>query len=423
MSQVKIFSKENEQAILGALIIAPETRPQLNISADEFYLDRHKMIFRAIDKSIATVGVLETNYLTIQTVLEDSGELDTVGGPAYLTTLANSTPTSLFASGHADIVRNKAEQRKHFQTGQDIMLSAMNGGVDVSAIVQQLVGNMTVVSTTSKIGDMLDDYSDWLDDRIANPVKFIGHQTPWGEFNRVLGGSEPGLSYVIMGDKDVGKTVMLIQLAAHWASKGLHVDVYELEMTAERLLQRVVAIESGVSTKKQIKGEMTQIERDNIDRALKRISSWPLFIDDSTHWTSMAIRADMTRKKIRRKNADIVMVDYLALLKDRPELKEHERQEIAAKNLRDMGKDLKIAVWQVASVTHAGTMRGSKEIQYAQDKIFLIQKDNTDSRVRLITPDKMRDGLALDTENTGNPTVRLVFAAGLPKLGEVAHGR
>ena len=371
-------SREFERAYLGSALIDPSVIIEYPIDTNDLYYEDNRAIYIAMKNVLDRHGKLD--FLLLQ---------EEFGNPAQLADLLNSTVSALNADAYAAKIRKAAEARDIMAVASKMANDAAHGELDTSGYIERITNAIRVTGTTDDLKDAADNYVAWMQQREENPSDVWGIPSPWDAFNRITGGLHKKESTLIFGKSGVGKTVAVLQMGYHAACHGYRVDFYELEMSKENLISRLVAMKSRVPTDKVNSGKLTDIEKHKVLDAVEFVKGLPIRISDATHWTSQEIRADQQK---RRERADMVIVDYLALLQDKAD-NAYERVEGAAKTLRQMAKDLDQVVLTVGSQVKDGSIKGTAEVKYTQDMTWFLEQTNDDVNdpCRDLVPDKLRN--------------------------------
>jgi replicative DNA helicase len=406
-------NKKAEEALIGSILINPDIEAELSIIPEDFYIIRHQWIWEAFQQ-LKKEGV-EIDYLTTINELDKRGRLAELGGPAYLTSLINSTPTSYHAPGYAKIVKEDKLRRMIIQVANELAKEAYSDETpNVEDSIRKL-GDLIYLDKRPKEvdGEAIRKY---VLDRLENPIdplKPWGIPMPWDLLNKATGGLHKGRATLIKGESGLGKTIMVCQLAKYAAECGYNVDIYELEMSEEDLMLRWISADTEIETHKIHRGDLSDYDQTKIFRAVERIEKLPIRVD-TNGWSSAEIRADQTKKKARGERVDLVVVDYLGLVKERSDIKAWEQVEYSAKALRQAAKELDFALVTVVSEVKDGSIKGSAEVRYAADDIWELKKTEGDAiDVRFY---KSRYGGGVSADTLGGGAVTLYKDRKYPKL-------
>jgi replicative DNA helicase len=421
MSEIAIYSTDAEQAVIGSVLIHPESFPELAIEADEFYLAQNRLIweaFRRLDD-----GHKAIDYLTVQEQLKSEGKLDEVGGPAYLMHLINATISSRHVQDYAEIVRDRANRRGMLRLAAKMAASAHDLDCDLPAaqgrFIDQLFKSQRIGKGARHIEEFLSHYYDLLQAWSDNPREVYGLETGIRDFDRVVGGLQKKTTFILSGEPGIGKSILAFQMAMGAAEAGHAAAIYEMEMDGDVVIGREIASRTCIPTRDQRSGQIGSDQWPLLTNAIDRLAGLPVYLSTDTHWTTTTLRADLTRLK-KKANIELAVVDYLFLLNDRA-ADDNERTALISRQLHHIAKDLDLAMIVVNSMVKSGygavvpsteSLRGSGQIGYDADLVgFLtrhLPEDGGPARanVRTLTLSKNREG--------GKRLMHLVQSEGIP---------
>lgn len=375
-----ICSKETEEALLGALMIDPSALYRVAVDPFDFHFAQNRKVYVAIHELMRKHGSVDQVLLSKQLNGVDQG---------WFWGLINVVPSALHIEAYASEVRELAERREMLDIAGDIAKSAYAGRVDLSHFNKRLADSVRADGETRGVSTK--EYYDYLVERDRKPDEVWGIPAPWGDFNKVTGGLHKRRSTLFIGQPGVGKTVAVMQIGLIAAQKGHKVSVYSLEMSERDLVGRWVAMMTRIPEKRVHRGILKPGQIVKIEQALEEIEALPIRISEETHWTSMGINADL----VKHGGSDLVIVDYLAKLKD-PGEKRYNAEAQASSNLRDGAKNLGHALIMVASMVKDGSVKGAAEVAYVQDETWRIEKSafdgGVDDRIVKMFPSKQRHG-------------------------------
>src|SRR5262245_26492023 len=311
---------EAEEAVLGSLLIDPDAILQIStfLQPADFYLERHSWIYDAI--CVLHERRQPPDLVTLSDELERRKQLDEIGGPAYLTSLINATPTSIHAEYYGHIVERTAVLRRLIEAAGKIAQLAYQDTEDVDEVVDRAeeiicgVSERRVDRDLRPIRQVLDRYYDRIEYLYQHQGEIIGIPTGLADLDKLLGGLQRSDVVVMAGRPGMGKTSlalsMALQAARQWKKR---VAIFSLEMSDEQLVQRLVSAETGIDSQRLRLGNIRADEWPTFYQAIRLLSETSIFIDDTA-----AISALDLRSKARRLHAehglDLVIVDYLQLM-------------------------------------------------------------------------------------------------------------
>lgn len=394
------FSRESEEALLGGLLIRPEYLNTISLSPEEFFIVRHQMVY----ESMLRLGA-NCDYVALIEDLRSRGKLDEVGGQQFITSLPNLCPNSYNLEIHENIIRDKASRRKMLEIASDLARKAYDEESEISDTVSSVVTNL--VTTARPVGgavhikSFLQDLHEEVLERSKNPRDIYGLATGLHDFDKITHGLQKGEQIILSGAPGTGKSLLGFQLACGMAENGYPGVVYELEMKGIAVMRRRVSALSKIKTYNMLSGKEMNEYWDAFIRAAEKMEKLPIYLSQETNWTTMQIRADISRLK-QKYGIDWFMIDYMEKLNDPGD--RDERMGRISKNLSDIAKDLDVAGLTLQSVVKSGfgksrgemgDISGPHNVAHDADQLLIMTKgtvDNpSDNDLRTITWDKIRE--------------------------------
>ncbi len=386
---------EAEQAVLGALLIDPDAIVKIVplVRAEDFYLEKNAWIFEAI---IALHEQRQPiDFLTIVTELERRDKINDVGGAAYITGLINATPTAANVEQYAHIVEHTAIQRRLIQASTQIAGLAYDSPDDVDTLIDKSedlvfqVAQRRISRDLKPIRLAVDQFLDRLDYIQRHPSDLLGVATGFYDLDKLLGGFQPSDLIIVAGRPGSGKTSLALSIMENAAIRNRkRVALFSLEMSAEQLVQRLVAARAGIDSQNLRVGKISDLEYPELIRATGVLSESQIFIDDSAALTPLEIRA-----KARRLHAeyglDMIIIDYLQLMTVSGRV-ENRVQEISqiSRQLKGLARDLRVPVVALSQLSRAvesrqdhrpqlADLRESGSIEQDADVVIFIFREKT----------------------------------------------
>lgn len=240
-------SIDAECAVIGGLMLAPDAWPKIadKLSEGDFYRRDHQLIYRAIAEMAEADPPKPYDAVTLGEWFESQGLGEHVAGGAYLSELANNTPSAANIVAYAEIVRDKAILRQLIEAGTTIVNDAfVPEGRESAALIESAQASILALSMRSVAGGlgMVRGHarSMW-DELVAEssddaPTREF---SPWPEVNDLIQRARPGDLIILAARPSVGKTALALEVAEHHASQhGAAVAVFSLEMSATDLTKR-----------------------------------------------------------------------------------------------------------------------------------------------------------------------------------------
>lgn len=406
------YSKEAEEALLGSLIINPEIMPEITLRGDEFYVTRHKWIFDAMRKLDEQSQAID--MVTLSEELAKHGQLEELGGSAYITALITQSPNSYNAPHYADIIRDKARRRSDLKIANMIAEGAFNGGVDRAKMVDLLTKNSNNGRGAVRLSTGLVDFTRMVEERAESPRDVWGYSTGIVDLDNRIGGLQKQQTTMLVGAPGVGKTTLMLQMALHLAKSGRPGVVYELEMDMQpRLIARLMSMMVGVPVRAMMSGRMDDHWPSFTD-GIAKLEAMNLYVSDNPIMDSMAVRADVARMKAQY-GIEWVALDYLNLLTDKDGGTGNENTTNKATRFRQICREFDVAGVTIQSVNkegmkavvpHLADMSGPAEVAFSADNVFFLVQDPEIQQDFKLLPAKQRDG------DKGNAPIPLIKPKG-----------
>ncbi|MCH8028968.1 MAG: replicative DNA helicase [Candidatus Dadabacteria bacterium] len=421
---------EAEQSVLGSVLIDSSAINQVLeiLGTDDFYKEAHRKIFGAmieLDSASKPIDVLSLyEYLKSQVQL-----LEDVGGSSYITYLPEVVPSVLNVGYYAKIVKEKAMLRKMIETASVITREAQSEDVDIEEFVERSEQSILDVAQNKVRPSFYD--SKELTARALEIVETMhlrkehvtGIATGFQKLDYITSGFQPSDLIVLASRPGLGKTSLSLDVAVHAAVEGGHsVGIFSLEMTKEQLILRMLSGMSEVNYSRIRSGFISDSDLKKLFKKAQVLSEANIFIDDTPAITVLELRAKARRQK-REKRLDLLIVDYLQLMRSskRTESREREIAEISA-SLKALAKELEIpiiAISQLSRQTEArvdrrpqlSDLRESGALEQDADVVIFIHRQDA---YRTKPEEKaQRDGIAeiiVEKQRNGpTGTVKLLF--------------
>ena len=358
-----------EESLLGALLLSREVVGQvseLGLQVEHFYKPSHQHIYSAIRGLMATGQPVDV--VTVADELRRNGLLDEVGGGQALLELQNATPAISNASRYAKIVQDTAVLRRLISVAGEITELAYLEPDDVTKALDEAetkvfeVAEDRVVDSTRPLSDLLPIAMDKLQETFERGDIITGVATGLNDLDELLSGLQPSSLNIVGARPSVGKTALGLGIATHVA-KTTHkpVLVFSLEMGHAELTQRILSSEAEVESQKLRSGRLAEADWTKIGRAINRIDSVPLYLDDNPRVTVMEIRAKARRLKSRHGGLALIMIDYLQLMSSGASV-ENRQLEVSeiSRGLKILARELDVPILALSQLSRNLETRADK---------------------------------------------------------------
>jgi replicative DNA helicase len=328
-----------------------------------FYREANRRIFRAMMGLYNRGDVIDA--VTLADALKSAGELEGVGGMAYLAQLVDAVPTAANIEYHCKILRDKGILRRLIESATDIVqeaYEAASGDVDEALDrAEQRIFEIAEAKQRSGfvwIKEILWPTFERIEELQRSPGAVTGVPTGFPELDNMTAGFQPGDLIVLAGRPSMGKTALALNFAQHASIEAeVPVALFSLEMSKESLVQRLLCAEGRVDSSRLRRGALQDDEYERLATAAGFLNTAPVWIDDTPAISSLELRA-----KARRLKAEVelglIVVDYLQLMTG-PGRVENRQQEISAisRGLKAVGKELGVPVLALSQLSRAPEQR------------------------------------------------------------------
>ena len=355
-----------EESLLGAMLLSAEAvaiASELCVPED-FYRPLHGQIFGSIIELVRAGK--EIDWVTVSEKLREKGAPDI--DPALLTSLQLNTPSATNAQFYADIVRDKARQRKLIEISGRIADEAYTITDDVDAVVDAAERMILEVRDTAKYDSvssllpLLIDELNLLEERSENKGAITGIETGYRKVDEVLRGLQSSSLTIVGARPSVGKTAFALGILLHVGSVLRRPSLYfSLEMSRNELAERILATSALIDSSRLKTGELSNIEWDQAQASITRLHDAPIFVDDNPNLTVMDVRARARRIKQQHGDLGVVIVDYLQLMSSRSRT-ENRQVEVAemSRGLKILARELSCPVIALSQLSRGLESRTDK---------------------------------------------------------------
>ncbi len=332
---------EAEESLIGAMLLSPEavSIAYETVSAEDFYRPLHGQIFTAI---LALANAAEpVDYVTVQAKLQEHGaaavEL------AVLSSLQLNTPSAANALHYAEIVRDKAQQRRLIAVAGEVVDEAYRPTDDVVGLIDEAERKINAIADNRKIDSvsplqrLLLAEADILETRGETRGQLNGLETGYRSLDLILQGLQPTSLTIIGARPGTGKTAFALGVLVHVGAVVQRPALYfSLEMSRQELAERILASTARIDSSKLRTGDLSESDWNRAHEAFGFLQSAKVFIDDNPALTVMDVRSRARRIKQQQGDLGVVIVDYLQLMSSR------SRAENRQVEVSEMSRSLKI---------------------------------------------------------------------------------
>jgi len=430
---------EAERSILGAVLLDNNA---LNIAIEklrpeDFFHDHHRRIYQQMIALGDTQQAIDLVTLTEQ--LQRSGELEAVGGAAYVAQLMDGMPRVTNVEHYARIVKDKALLRGLIHATNAIQQQALEAEDDADAILDHaessifLLAEDRVRSSLVGLHDVVTRSRERISRIYQGGQRITGLSTGYDLLDNLTSGLQPSELIILAARPSMGKTAFALNLAENVAvHAGKPAVIFSLEMSKESLLLRLLSADAKIDSHKFRTGHLNQEDKGKIPRSLAHLSGAPLWIDDAGSATVVEMGAKLRRLK-REKGLSLAIVDYLQLVSARGRFS-NRNEEISSitRGLKALAKELEVPLLVLSQLTRAperedreprlADLRESGAIEQDADVVMFIHRPNFYKKSSEVSMEERgeTDLIIAKQRNGPTDTVRFVFQGSFTRFEQRA---
>jgi replicative DNA helicase len=430
---------EAEESLIGAMLLSPEAVSVAyeTVAPEDFYRPLHGQIFSAI---IALANASEpVDYVTVQAKLQEHGAMAVE--LAVLSSLQMNTPSAANAQHYAELVRDKAQQRRLIAVAGEIVDEAYRATDDVVGLIDDaerkinLIADNRTVDSVSPLHTLLLNEADILETRGETRGQLNGLETGYRALDQIVQGLQPGSMTIIGARPGTGKTALALGMLVHVGAVVRRPALYfSLEMSRQELAERILASTARIDSSKLRTGDLSDADWNRAHEAFGFLQSAKVFIDDNPSLTVMDVRSRARRIKQQNGDLGVVIVDYLQLMSTRGRA-ENRQVEVAemSRSLKILARELQTPVIALSQLSRKledradkrpimSDLRESGSLEQDADVVLFLFRPEQYGEV---SNDKRADAEVIVGKNRNGPTrtAHLTWRGEFARFDNVAEAR
>ncbi|MBI2189703.1 MAG: replicative DNA helicase [Acidobacteria bacterium] len=390
---------EAERSVLGAILIhndAFNTAAQV-IDAADFYRDAHRRIFnRMVELNERGQAI---DFVTLKEALARNAELDDVGGPAYVASLADGVPRATNIEYYARIVKEKATLRNLIFAANRILTNAYEAEQESDVVLDEAESAIFAVAEDRlkagfvPMSELVKESYPKIEQLFEQKRLITGVPSGFVDLDAMTRGFQPGDLVIVAARPSMGKTSLALNVAQHVALQQEHtVGVFSLEMSKESLFLRLLTSEAQVDSHRLMSGAVGQRDYGRISHALEVLNAMRLYIDDTANVGVLEMRAKARRLQAEQRGLSLLVVDYIQLMTARGRY-ENRTLELASisRSLKGLAKELNVPILVLSQLSRApesradhrpqlSDLRESGALEQDADVVIMIYREDAYNR-------------------------------------------
>ena len=397
---------EAERGVLGSILLLPDCADDvaLILRDDDFYDEAHRKLYQCMLEMHTGGQRIDTTLLVER--LRSCGDLEIVGGLAYLAELARAVPNAAHAAYYAKIVRDKSTLRQLILSGTEILRDAYDDATEPREMLSRAEEKIFAIldkrggGEVASIADILHESLVRIDARMKHEHAAGGIETGFTDFDALTGGMHDSELIILAARPSMGKTALAMNIAENVSlAVGTTTLFVSLEMSSLELGDRLLCSAARVNGHRLRNGTISNDDRRKLIEKAAEISQAPLFVDDTPSRTMTEIAAAARRLK-RRNKLGLIVIDYLQLIEpDNPKDPRQEQVAKIARRLKGMARELKVPVLCLAQLNRQAEvardnkprlshLRESGAIEQDADVVMFVHREeyyctNEEDRARV----------------------------------------
>ena len=392
------YNENAEKVVLGAALMSERSAGYVMTSVveDHFFLARHKVIFEAMRHLFDNRKPIDTTTLVDE--LLNTNKLNEIGGIEYLTILVDELIIEEIIEFYINILKDKLLLRKILKTMEDLCQDWNENEVtDVADYLSTVENKITAITKDrraegfEKVDSILERVQkiSIQDAKSTNELK--GTPSGFKDLDRMTGGFQKGDLIILSARPSMGKTALALNFAINSIikrnGKGT-VAIFSVEMPKEQLMRRILSSQCQINSADLSRAIADESKADKIQAVFQRLSSYNLFIDDSSTIKLSDIQAKTRNLKKQHEDLQLVVVDYIGLVQANNSKGDNRQQEVAeiSRGLKALARELEVPVICLAQLSRLverrpdkrpmlSDLRESGAIEQDADLVIFIYRD------------------------------------------------
>ena len=361
-------NQEAEQSLLSSMFLSQYALDRAidTLSGEDFYFDNNRTIFNAL-ASLNNKNI-PIDMTSIITELKNTGKLDEAGGVPYISEVLNSEAVATNAEYYIKKVGDTALLRRLIKVSEEIGTLGYEAGDDVDDALDEaerkILGVVKNKQSTEfrEFKDILSEARSNLERLSQSKGEITGIPSGFTDIDRLTAGFHENQLIIVAARPAMGKTVFALNVGVNAALAGKSVAIFNLEMDAVQLANRILSSVGQIEGKKFMNGNFNNDDWIRLNEAISQLSGAKIFINDMAESTIGAIRSKCRRLASSENGLDLVIIDYLQLISGGKNYGANRQQEVSdiSRALKLLALELHIPIIALAQLSRSVETRDDK---------------------------------------------------------------
>ncbi len=391
---------EAERSILGAILLDNTTVNQAAemLQRDDFFLDSHRRIY---DKMLYLMEQGRAiDPITLQDSLKQAGDLDMIGGAAFIGALIDGVPRFSNIQEYCRIVKGKSIVRRLITTSNQIMNRCFDAEDSPDVLLDEAERSILSIAEDRirqgfvPISEVAHKQLQHIEEVAGREQLVTGIATGFRDLDYMTSGLQRGDLIIVAARPSMGKTAFCLNIAQNASLKIQNhgekaiVGIFSLEMSKEQLVQRMLCSQARIDAHRLRTGMLSKEDWRHLALGVSELAETRIFLDDTPAINSLEMRAKVRRLKNEQRGLDMIIVDYLQLMSGKGKI-ESRQQEVSqiSRDLKAIAKEMNVPVIALSQLSRAvesrsdhrpmlSDLRESGSIEQDADVVMFIYRDD-----------------------------------------------
>ena len=384
-----------EKIILSSLLVSSKAIEITlrSVKVETFYFKNHQELYKAIIEMYKNKNSID--IITLNTFLQDTGQLEKIGGTQVLNELVNDVPNLLYLEEYIKLINDKFLRRSLIKLGYEIINSAYVTNISLESILLSLetdVFNLTTELKTQKLtssAELLSHVFLELKKKSINPT-LAGISSGFFDLDSLTQGFQKSDLIIIAGRPSMGKTALALNIGLNIIKNSqIPVLFFSLEMSKEQLTYRLLTNETDITSLRLKTGNLYKNDWIKLNTTIKNLSTLPFFIDDTSNPSIQDIKSKIKKILFEQNQIGLIIIDYLQLMQTSTFKTDSRAQELSqiTRSLKNLAREFNVPIIALSQLSRnvenrvnkrpiLSDLRESGSIEQDADLVLMLYRDS-----------------------------------------------